>query len=178
MARNMAGRARRLIAAALALPLIGATAASSPVAAFPGRYSWHFVNALVSGEKYVSDDVVEIVRVDADHAYVRFALNFYNGHTCGLAGVANVEGGKLIYREPADRSDVDRCTLVIQRTGANLTWHDGGSCKSYCGARGSFLDGNLAWSSRRPIRYLERLKTSRAYRDALTEWRTGKAVNP
>lgn len=174
----MAGQTGRLIAAAVALLLTGATTASSPVTALAGRYSWHFQNALVSGEAYASDDVVEIVPVDATHAYVRFALNFYNGHTCSLAGVATAEGSQLIYREPADRAYDDRCTLTIHRDGGHLRWDDGGSCKSYCGARGSFLNGDLAWSSRRPIRYLARLKASSEYRDALTEWRTGKSVNP
>ncbi len=178
MAGTVAGAAGRLIAAAVVLLLTGATAASSPVAALAGRYSWHFQNALVSGESYPSDDVVEIVPVDATHAYVRFTLNFYNGHSCALAGIAAAEGSKLVYREPADRADDDRCTLSIRRDGAELRWDDRGSCKPYCGARGSFVTGDLPWSSRRAIRYLPRLKASSEYRNALIEWRTGRSVNP
>ena len=177
----MAGAAGRLIAAAAALVLTAATAASSPVAALAGRYSRHFENAFVSGETYASDDVVEIVPIDAAHAYVRFALNFANGHTCRLAGVAATEGRQLVYRELADRADRagrDRCALTVRRDGSHLRWDDGGSCEAYCGARGRFLDGDLAWSSRRAIRYLPRLKASSAYRNALTEWRTGKSVDP
>ena len=148
--------------------------------ALAGRYSHHFLNGAVDGSSYFSDDVAEIVPVDASHAYVRFALNFYNGHECALAGVAAAQGDRLVYTAPADTSypGAPRCTLTIRHAGGKLAWDDGGSCKSYCGARGSFGDGDLPWASRRPITYLPRLRASREYRDALTEWRTGHSAQP
>ena len=166
-----------LIAAALA----GAAAApASPVIRLEGRYAHHFTDELMDGTSYPADDVAEIVPVDPTHAYLRFALNFANGHTCSLAGVAEARGDALVYTEPADRTveGQKRCTLTVRRAGNTLGWTDGDSCKSYCGERGSFDGGDLPWSSRRPITYLPRLKASREYRDALTEWRTGHRVDP
>lgn len=61
---------------------------ASPVTLLAGRYSKHFQNGFIDGSKYWSDDVVEIVPVDATHAYVRADLQFYNGHQCSIAGIA------------------------------------------------------------------------------------------
>lgn len=180
MARGMAGGTKRggltLIALGLAGAAIGA-AAVGPVQALAGRYSSHDPNGDVSGAKYYTDDVAEIVPVDATHAYVRFELNFFNGHSCSLAGVAEQRGDTLVYQGlPDDTFGDDKrpCRLTIRHTGGKLGWDDDGTCKGHCGARGSFYRGELAWRSRRPITYLSRLKGSTEYRDALVEWRTGK----
>lgn len=175
MARGMAGAPGRLIV--LATILVGgvAAAADTPVSAFAGRYSHHFENGDVSGNTYWSDNVVEIVPVAPRHAYVNFSLQFFNGHQCTLSGVAETSGGGLVYRETAaSSSDEGPCTLTIRRQGAKLTWEDQGSCKAHCGSRGGFSNGNIAWSSKRPIRYMARLKASSEYRDALAEWRSGR----
>jgi len=169
-------------AACLALGLgaahmAGAAAAPSPVAALAGQYSDRFQNALVSGETYFSDDIVEIVPVDSRHAYVDFDLNFYNGHTCGLTGIAAAQDGALVYREPADKalSGHDRCVLTIRRKRGRLIWDDGGTCQAYCGERGTFSGGYMLWSSKMPVPDLARLRRSAEYRRALAEWRTGHA---
>lgn len=177
----MAGGAGLTLATALlgVVAGAGATVAFDPVRTLAGRYAAHFENGDVSGATYFSDDVAEIVPVDAAHAYVRFELNFFNGHTCSLAGIAERQGDALVYRGLPDDTfgdDAKPCRLVIRRRGAKLTWDDDGTCKGHCGARGSFLGGELNWSSRRPIRYMAKLKRSDEYRDALVEWRTGKAA--
>lgn len=175
----MARTTGRLTFLAASAMLCVAAAADAPVQALAVRYSSHFRNGLVDGSGYWSDNVVEVVPVDATHAYVRFDLQFYNGHSCTLAGVAEAKGSTLVYVEPADKVLTDsRCTLTIQRQGAKLHWNDEGSCKAYCGARGSFLNDDLPWASKRPISYLPRLKGSSEYRTALTEWRTGHMVRP
>jgi hypothetical protein len=173
-------RGLTLIAPAAALLVAAGPAAPSPVTALAGRYSHHFRNGLVDGTVYFSDDVVEIVPVDASHAYVRAELQFYNGHMCSLAGVAAADGDALVYRAPVDEvssGNAGPCTLTLRRTGARLGWDDGGSCSGYCGARGSFHGGSLPWSSKRPISYLRRLRASSEYRDALSEWRSGKSAD-
>lgn len=162
--------------AGLALLAAAGPAASDPARALAGRYDAQFPDALVSGEHYTGQDIVKIVPVAPRAAYIRFHLDFYNGHSCSLAKVARAEGGELVYREPASASAPSpACHLHIRRAGAKLAWSDeGGSCKSYCGARGSFLHGDVPWRSKRPITYMAALKASRQYRDALVEWRTGK----
>jgi hypothetical protein len=170
-------RRRALVVAALGC--CAATGASSPVQTLAGRYSSHFQNGLVDGTSYWSDDVVEIVPVSDDAAYVRAELQFYNGHSCSIAGVAKAQGDALVYRAPVPPDPDDHCVLSVRRKGASLLLDDGdNSCKSYCGARGSLGDQTLPWKSKRPITYMARLKNSSTSRDALTEWRTGKPVNP
>ena len=155
----------------------GAVGASDPVTALAGRYSRHFHNGLIDGSEYWSDDIAEIVPVDARHAYVRFRLQFFNGHSCGLTGVAAAAGDTLVYREPPGEAMPGQppCRLTIRRAGGTLAWSDeGGTCSAHCGARGSFLKGNLPWRSRRSIGYLARLKGSSQYRAAIAEWRRNR----
>ena len=165
-----------MILAAVTLSGVAASAAApSLVSSLAGRYSHHFQNGLVSGERYQSDDVVEIVPVDAGHAYLRLSLQFYNGHSCSLAGIARAERDELVYREPVSKQIGDQqCTISVRRRGNQLFWTDGsGSCRAYCGARGSLTDGDLPWASRRRIAYLPRLRASSAFHDAMREWRSG-----
>ncbi|OYY72648.1 hypothetical protein [Sphingomonas sp. 28-63-12] len=173
----MAGMAG--MAGMLSLLAAASGAAPDPATLLAGRYYEQFPNALVTGETYTGEDIVEIVPVAPRTAYVRFALDFYNGHSCSLAGVATADGEALVYRAAAPLvEDEQTCMLRIERNGDELRWSDEGSCKAYCGARGSFLHGAIPYRSKRPIRYLAKLKGSSAYRDAITEWRTGKPVNP
>jgi len=152
--------------------------ADDPVMALSGRYSQHFRNGDVSGRSFWSDDVFEIVPVDARHAYIRAEINFFNGHMCSLNGVATAEGKALVYRDPAPADAyTPQCVLTVRRDGQRLSFDDGdGGCKRYCGARGGFHDGELPWASKRPITYLARLKAARPYREAIAAWRTGKPV--
>lgn len=145
---------------------------SSPVSQLSGRYSHRFQNGLVTGERYTSEDIVEIVPVDAAHAYVRMELAFFNGHSCSLAGIARAEGSTLVYHEPAEEGvGSEQCVLTLKRDGTKLRWSDAdGSCHSHCGARGS-MNGDLPWASKRPITYLPRLRGSSEYREALDAWR-------
>ena len=153
--------------------LVGGAAskAESPARSLAGRYYRQFADGLVSGETYTGQDIVEIVPVAGDAAYVRAHLDFYNGHSCSIARIAQSEGARLLYR--SSRSD-DACALSVGRAGRSLRLDDnGGTCKAYCGARGSFSDVSLPWSSKRPIRYLTRLKASPQYQSALAEWKKG-----
>ena len=155
--------------------LLGTTsniAPASPASDLAGRYSHHFRNGQVNGPDYWSDDVAEIVPVDARHAYVRLALDFYNGHNCSLSGVAQIQGDTLVYQGPPDDTFAGStpCRLVVRRKGAKLSWTDGeNSCKAHCGERGSLMEGDLPWSSKRPITYMARLKGSSEYRAAMAE---------
>ena len=179
----MAGAAGRLtrLAAGLAVPLLlaGAPAAApDPVRSLAGRVSNSFPAGLVDGSRYTGENIVEVVPVAADAAYVRIHLDYFNGHQCGIAGVARAEGARLVYHDPSPTIASDKpCTLSIARAGRSLAIDDaGGSCRTYCGARGTLSDVAVLWSSHRPITYLTRLRASSQYRDALTEWRTGKPV--
>lgn len=154
-----------------------AAAPASPVSSMAGRYSKHFQSGMVDGSKYWADDVVEIVPIDAGHAFFRAELAFYNGHSCSIAGVAKAAGGKLVYSEKQPSYDGGpTCRLTITTKGKSLLLDDGdGSCQSYCGARGSLSGFDLIpLSSKRPISYMARLKGSSEYKSAIDAWKSGK----
>jgi len=163
-----------MLCAGLAMSGVAASAAApSLVSSLAGRYSRHFKNGFVTGQRYESDDVVEIVPVDAGHAYLRLNLQFHNGHRCDLSGIARAERDELVYRLPVSKwTDGRQCTISVQRRGRQLRWTDNNSCAGYCGATVSLTDG-LPWASRRNISYLKRLRGSSEFHDAMRAWRSG-----
>ena len=165
---------------AILLLCIGlASGAAGPAAFDPariaGRYSYHFRNGDVSGDKYWSDDVLEIVRLDPGRAYFRAELQFFNGHQCSISGIAHSEGGGLVYREPETNADGGHCVLHIRETAKGVRLDDDHSCQDHCGARGTLNGDDFDRKSRRPITYMDRLKRSSEFRDALAEERGEKA---
>ena len=156
--------------AAISVPLLAIAAASLPES-IAGVYKTRFKNGLVTGETYQSEDVLEIVPTGRDAAYVRAHLDFYNGHQCGIYGIAHLAGRELVYREPAAKKIGDRqCVLHLGARGDKVVLSDeGGSCEAYCGARGSLSNDSFPISTRRTIRYMARLKASQEYKAALAE---------
>jgi hypothetical protein len=153
----------------LALPLLIA-AADAPIdpASIAGQYIGHHPNGDISGASYTTDDVLEIVPVRRDAAYVRAKLYFYNGHQCDISGIAHAEGGRLVYRPKAQPG----CAFGIRPNGASIALEDGdGQCRAYyCGARGGLDDPTaFAVKTRKAIRYLPRLKGSTEYQQAIAE---------
>jgi len=149
----VAGKAR--LFALLAL-FAGGTAlgagATLTTADLAGRYTRTFRTGLVSGENYMATDVVTVVATSRTRALVNFDLTFFNGHICSLTGIARLEGRALVYRRPGRFAGDPPCILRLWRQGARLRWNaDNNSCREDCGARGSFTDGGMRWSSRRPI---------------------------
>lgn len=177
-------RSQGLILAGLALA--GAAIASVPalpaqqlMQQIAGVYKHRFMSAAIvpgqADEPYQAEDVIEIVPYDDEHVYVRVHLDFYNGHTCGIYGMARYEDGGFVHRAsdsppPGEQS----CTLRIGVEKGKLTLTDrprpdaSRTCSDYCGARGS-LEYEIGMDKRRPIRYLERLKASRQYKEAQDE---------
>jgi len=168
----------RLVVALGAVPLL--LAADRPIAdpaqSLAGRYFSQFADGLVTGEKYTGEDIVEVVPVASGAAYVRVHLDYYNGHTCGIYGIATAKADALVYHDSKPNFEsAGGCVLTVRRAGKSLSVDDGAaSCSSYCGARGTLSLVNLPYKSKRPVRYLARLKQSSEYRDALTEWRASK----
>jgi len=161
----VAGKAR--LPALLALFAAGTAAgAGAGVTAFDfaGRYTHTFRNGVVSGERYLTTNELMIVATGRNRAYFNFDLSFFNGHVCSLSGIARLEGQALVYREVARLPEDPPCVLRIWRRGARLRWNaDNNSCRTYCGARGSFTDGGMRWSSRRPISRATRARLLREF---------------
>lgn len=148
-----------------------------------GVYKFSFKNSLVTGENYQSEDIVEIVPFDGAHIYIRAHLEFVNGHQCSIWGIAGYEDGIFVYRDPEESIyGGPSCSLKISTNENSLMLSDIdnntglSTCSMNCGARGSFSDYSIAKSSKRKIRYIERLKASSQYLESVDAFK--KIQNP
>ena len=158
-----------------------------------GVYKHRFKNGIITPGKapmvadtpYQSEDIVEITRYDERRIYVRASLQFYNGHSCGVYGMARYENGAFIYRAlEKPYRDAPTCTLKIVRTKDALTLTDRltpdgvATCKHYCGMRGGLSNYAIPMKARRPIRYTKRIEQSRQYLHAVDELKKADASQP
>lgn len=138
-----------------------------------GVYKSRFPNGNVGGETYTSEDVFELVKISPKTAYFRIHGEFYNGHTCVLWGVADLEADALTYHGELDYEGRP-CVLkfTVNKDGI-ITDDVNGACRSLtCGARGSYGSGtevDYPFTARRPIRYMPRLLQSSEYAAAVKE---------
>jgi hypothetical protein len=149
-----------------------AAATASPLDRMSGRYDRHFKNGTVFGEVYYSDDILEIVPLDRRRAYFRARTNFSNGHSCSIHGVTHVEGSELVYRATSGTFTTGaRCEMRLRIVGDSIDLVDANqACRQLCGARGGYEGPpEFRLRTRRPIRYLGRLRRSPQYLEALRE---------
>lgn len=174
-----------LDAAAAEQALVAAEAApAAAIAQIAGVYKHRFKNGIIAPGKapmeadtpYESEDIVEIVAVDPTHVYIRAELQFYNGHSCSISGVAGAEGKAFVYHDPAPDYDGSLCTLQLTATADGVEMTDrvgpgsGSSCSRYCGTRGG-LTRAIPKAEKRPIRYMALLKNSAQYKKAVAAMR-------
>lgn len=161
---------------------VGAAATATPaqqaMERIAGVYKHRFTSGLIvpgseQTESYQAENIIEVVPYDREHVYLRVHLDFFNGHTCGIHGMARFEDGGFVYRDPEPPTAGDPpCVLKLGEESGKLTLSDrpspdaGRTCAAYCGARGS-LDYEIGMDQRRPIRYLKRLKASSQYKQAI-----------
>ena len=170
-----------LLTAVLAAPVLARDARPDPVAGIEGVYKHRFKNGIVTPpgtpqETYDAEDIVEIVRYDDTHVYVRAELNFYNGHTCSISGIAGLEKDGFVFRDPEMLpKEAPQCQLRVNKVGDKLHLTDRvtpdgvATCRSHGGARGSLSDFSIPLSKRRPIRYMDRIKSSSRYLKAIRD---------
>ena len=173
----------------LCLPLLAPAAAAQDAARLSqqiaGVYKQRFTSGIITPGKqpgeadtaYQAENVIEIVPHDARHVYIRAHLDFYNGHSCDIAGMGRFEKGAFVYHDPEPPLPGDpSCALKVGVEGGKLTLTDRAtpdgvsSCSSHCGARGT-LNYAIGMDKKRTIRYLDRLKASRQYAHALEDLR-------
>jgi hypothetical protein len=138
-----------------------------------GVYKHRFANSDVSGDKYTSEDIFELVKITPKTAYFRIHGEFYNGHTCDLWGVADLEADALTYHGPANYHG-DPCILKFSVNKDGIIVNDvGGACRDEsCGARGGYGMGaqvDYPFTARRTIRYMPLILKSSEYADAVKE---------
>jgi hypothetical protein len=157
-----------MIMAALALP---ATAADFNIDKLAGVYKHRFKNGNIAGDKYESEDILEIVKVSPAAAYARIHLDFFNAHVCDVWGVANVEGDALVYRAKKENVQGKLCVLSIRVKNGKVALEDqDGACAiGTCGNRGMYNGTSFDLKRRRAIRYMDVLLKSDQYKDSIDE---------
>jgi hypothetical protein len=144
-----------------------------------GVYKHRFGNGLVSGEKYQSEDIVEIVGYSDDAIYFRASLQFYNGHSCGISGIAKFSNDAFVYKSDMYQTEQKVCTLKISSNSGSLNITDRisaespSTCSAYCGARGSLSSYEIGQAKKRKIRYMPLILKSRQYVEAVEEYQKG-----
>jgi hypothetical protein len=141
-----------------------------------GVYKVQFQNGDVNGDKYQSEDILEVVPVDDHAAYVRMALEFFNGHSGRIYGIAIYEKNSLIYDN--GQKGEGRCVVeyvwssdkVITKADYDKT----PGCRSYHGARGSLDRAEFPVKRKRTIHYMPRLKDSGEFKAAMDEYRKAR----
>jgi hypothetical protein len=145
-----------------------------------GVYKHKFQNAMVSGEGYESEDVFEIAPFNNIAFYFRAHLYFYNGHECDVWGIAEYrQSGDFVFESKTEEG-LGKCQLVFKHTAKEVGFNtytsplskEDSSCQIYCGARGSLHDIKFPAKNRRTIKYMDRLKKSEEFGQAVEEYKT------
>lgn len=164
-------RTAAIVAALIASVCVPATAADVKIDRIAGVYKKQFRNGNISGDKYQSEDILEIVKVSPATAYVKTHLEFFNGHVCNIRGIADLEAGALTYHGP-DNIEGKPCELSVKIVGGKVTLNDKeGHCAiGTCGNRGMYNGTAFELKRRRTIRYMDILLKSDDYKTALKEY--------
>lgn len=148
----------------------------------PGVYKVRFNNGLADGSKFKSENILEIVPLTADTAYVRMELQFFNGHQGGIYGVATLAPSPdrtLTY--DGSTSANGKCIISFQikkdKIVTEADYSKWPECSYYHGARGHLSGAEFPLANRRPIKYLERLKKSRQFKEATEAFAANKRTN-
>lgn len=132
------------------------------IAEIEGVYKEKFSNGLVDGTTYKSENILEIVRVSKSSIYFKVHTEFFNGHECNLNGLAKFSSqNSFVYR-------MEDCVYLISANEKEILLSDHhGTCKEACGARGSLQEDKFPRSKKKAIGYLNRLKNSSEYKEAV-----------
>lgn len=172
---------------------------TTPIEQFAGVYKIRKPNGIYNGvdkkgeqiiDKFVSEDVLEIIPYQPDSLYFRKETLFFNGHPCGINGIAKQTQPNTYLFDDYEADSQLRCKLQISISDSKIEFKDvtprddsfkwQSACQSYCGARGNIED---SWprNKRRDIRYLPRLKNSVEYTSSIESYENqiplGKAFN-
>ena len=151
--------------AALVLVLAGPAVAAGLTETTAGRYIAH--------DRDGGDNVLEIVPLSRQRAYIRMRTLWANGHVCIAYGVFGVVGQSYVYDGPNERVPC-QMTITLRRGRFAFDVTDVATkepiqaCLGSCGARGSFSrETRFRLSQRRTLHGLDRLRMSIEYEAAL-----------
>ncbi|NDF12109.1 MAG: hypothetical protein EB060_04770 [Proteobacteria bacterium] len=144
--------------------------AKSLIEKMEGVYKKRFKNGTIDGGEYPSEDIFEFVRIADSAAYIKMSLEFFNGHGCGISGVAEYKKvGGFVFQDPAKENS---CLLTIKLDGDKISFEDPeNNCSKFCGARGSFNAKSFTLKQKRAIRYMPIILKSEDYQNALKQYK-------
>jgi len=179
--------------------LAALSAFAAPSHAQPTAESWvgvyrfnHEIGMAHDDKPARAENILEVVPLGANKLYVRIDLWAHNAHRCKFYGVTALSGDELTYRgkeeryfvesqrNPAsptgtiDKYETGRCELSLTRRSVDgkeviVLSDPGHRCHHRCGANAYFDEASWDVKSRRVIRYLDRLKASPEYQEAIAE---------
>ena len=162
----------------LAISMVGQTSRSTSesgvfLARVAGVYKMQFQNGFVGGEKYQSEDILEVLPVDEHAAYVRMDIEFFNGHSGSIYGIATYGKNSLIYDngKPGDEACVVEYIWSAEKIVTKADYEKTPGCTYYHGARGSLDRVEFLVKKKQTIHYMQRLRDSQQFKDAMDEYR-------
>lgn len=144
-----------------------------------GSYEYTFPNRLMDGTQYTSKNQLLIMRDSQNTAYFNTHLDWANGHSCDLAGIADIKSqSTLVYRVSSIMNKTCRFEINIQSNKIVFGDKDGACRLISCGARGMLDEVEFELKSRKQIKPAV-IKKSREYIRALEEYNSSaKAKTP
>lgn len=143
---------------------------SKLISQIDGVYKHRFQNGNVAGDRYQSEDILEIVRVTDNVIYFKSSLDFFNGHTCHIYGIAKYTKDKsFTFNDNKDTSVDAGCILKIIPNANGIKFETQYSCNEYCGTRGILNGTTFKAKERRKIRYMKLLTNSEDYKNSVAK---------
>ncbi len=125
---------------------------SSSLKNWQGLYKYTFANSFTGESEHTSENRLLLMQVSSTTAYFETHLEWANGHSCDLSGIAFVTSRKILtYSEPSILGKT--CTFNINFEENKFVFDDNdGACRLIaCGSRG-LLDGvEFQYGTRREI---------------------------
>jgi hypothetical protein len=101
----------------------------------------------------VPEDCLSIKKIDKDHAQISVYSVQTNGHNCGVSGIAERVGDKLVYTEQGELEHGQQFAIIL--SGQTLTFKylatPGTMIPPFCGARASLERVEFSLNKKQPI---------------------------
>ncbi|MGI4851587.1 MAG: hypothetical protein ACRYGR_06565 [Janthinobacterium lividum] len=149
--------------------IIDDTHETSIIDQITGVYKYNHRIFYISGESNMTENILEIVKINDNTIYFRTYLEFTNGHTCTLHGTAAYKGNNLFLYEDKANSKC-KLEIIVGEKGIGFFDRDKPYCRdNYCGTRGGFDGASFEKFMRKPIKYMKILKNSIEYKSSIEE---------
>lgn len=127
--------------------------------------------------KLQAEHILEVVPVDDRSAYVRLEIqDFWVGR---IWGIATYDKNSLIY----DNHQIgdERCVIQYLWSASEVTtmvdYERTPGCRAYHGATGGFVGETFDKKERQDIRYMQRLKDSKEFKEAMAEYGSANSIS-